>query len=244
MTHIFSKSPKLSVWVNSQSNDLEYALMEKAGFDRAVSLHKADILLFVGGADVNPLLYNENPLVETRFDVQRDEFDMLGYRAAESKFKVGICRGGQFLNVMNGGRMWQDVNNHALVHTHKLTDAMPGKTLDVTSTHHQMMRPTGSAIVIGTAREATYKKAETQRWLLNPNIKVQDENKLNNYFKIDHEVLYYPGTRSLSFQPHPEYGTAPAECKAYFDEVIHKALDGTYTNWANKRKAKAKEAKA
>jgi hypothetical protein len=37
---------------------------------------------------------------------------------------------------------------------------------------------------------------------------------------VDVEVVWYGGTRSLCFQPHPEYGVE--ECKKYFFELIER----------------------
>lgn len=219
-----STSKELKVYVNSSSGDQEYDLMARCGVKRARSLDDADIVLFVGGADVNPLLYGEEPLERTGFDVKTDNRDMFAWRHASDKFKIGICRGGQFLNVMNGGRLWQHVDNHTQEHT--ITDMFTGQVVQVSSTHHQQFRPAANAAVIATARCTTQKHSENQRWFFKDKFSFQ-ETPMDKYFKIDHEVLFYHDTRSLCFQPHPEY-IMPQSCGEYFKSVFWKAWRGEY----------------
>ena len=214
------KQHDLNVYVHARDNELEYELFEACNIGKAASFDTADIICFVGGADVNPLLYNEEPLGCTGFDIKRDAFDLEGWRSAGEKLKVGICRGGQFLNVMNGGKLWQDVDNHG--GSHILTDRFTGEKVMVSSTHHQQFRPGHSAVVVATARETTYKKCEAHQWNLRNSGTVADD-----FFKIDHEVLWYPRSRSLCFQPHPEYSDPPTTWK-YFDKVLWKCIRDEY----------------
>lgn len=219
---------KLSAWVNGPWGDAEYKLLASCGISHAASLKDADVSLFVGGADINPFLYDETPLSGIMFDADRDKADLEAWRASKGKFKIGICRGSQFLNVMNGGRLWQDVNNHT--RHHDIVDAFTGKVIPkVTSTHHQQFRPAYEAIVIATARETTYKQSYGQRWRLTDN-----DTPLDNYYKIDHEVLFYPRSRSLCFQPHPEYAGETSTAN-YFREVLVKCLADEYPHKPNRR---------
>lgn len=223
------RQPNKTVWVNSGQADLEYALMEKIGVKRAKSAADADIVFFVGGADVNPALYDEAALQGTRFSEPTDKRDLQGFRIGHDKFKVGICRGGQFLNVMNGGKLWQHVDGHTRYHD--LVDSFTGEVVHVSSTHHQQFRPNFKhAVVIATARESTMKFAALQRWKLTNNGTPSD-----NHFKIDHEVVWYPNTRSLCFQPHPEYTDAKATGE-YFESVFWKCMNDAYPHQPADRK--------
>lgn len=211
----------LSAWVNSPWSDAEYKLLKSCGISHAASLKEADVSLFVGGADLNPFLYDEAALPGTRYDDKRDKDDLEAWRASKGKFKIGICRGGQFLNVMNGGRLWQDVDNHT--RHHDIVDSFTGEVIpQVSSTHHQQFRPAYEAIVIATARETTFKASAGQRWTLSNN-----GTPLDDYYKVDHEVLFYPRSRSLCFQPHPEYEGELTTAK-YFREVLAKCLADEY----------------
>ena len=71
----------------------------------------------------------------------RDMYDIGLYtrEAWRKPLFVGICRGGQFLNVMMGGEMVQHIDGHGLYGTRGLQ--VLDKTHQVTSTHHQEMIP-------------------------------------------------------------------------------------------------------
>jgi gamma-glutamyl-gamma-aminobutyrate hydrolase PuuD len=168
---------------------------KRDGYSVVTGLDAADAIVFTGGSDVNPALYRENPLPETSFDRDRDDADIEAFLASEGKFRIGICRGGQFLNVMSGGRLWQDVNNHGLYGHHDVLDIETQKISRCTSTHHQEMIPGPNGKVLCTAKLATTKKSEkvvATGDMLGPDI----------------EAVWYPSTRSLCFQPHPEYSNA------------------------------------
>jgi hypothetical protein len=161
-----------------------------------------DLVCFTGGSDVNPLYYGEKPHPSTHFLPLRDAYEKDAYLTIPAQLpKVGICRGGQFLNVMSGGKLWQDVDGHC--RTHELTDSRTNEKILVTSTHHQMMRPTGSAKIIATANESTYKESAL------------------GYDEVgtpDYEILWYEELRTLCFQPHPEYELQ--SCLDYFNRIL------------------------
>ena len=167
---------------------------------------QADILCFQGGADVHPKLYGEEPLPITTPENARDEEDIEAYTRYPNMPKVGICRGGQFLNVMAGGEMWQDVNNHSYGHeVINLIDIPKSQyqrnhILDVTSDHHQMMIPSDLGTVITIAHKATEYKTAT---------------KDREHPQYDVEAVWYEHLNALCFQPHPEYNSRYAT-RAYF----------------------------
>jgi len=70
---------------------------------------------FTGGEDVSPSMYGEPVGYRTGTNKYRDIFEKQIFEQAlkHNIPMVGICRGSQFLNVMCGGRMIQDVTNHA-----------------------------------------------------------------------------------------------------------------------------------
>ncbi len=182
------------------------------GLQGVDSIKKADIVCFTGGADVSAKLYGEQELATTGSDWERDKADCDAFEAAKDKFKVGICRGGQFLNVMNGGSLWQDVNNHCGDHliVDKKTKA---RVFPASSTHHQMMRPGPHVTVVATADICTRKKAEKDSWdRYRKNPKKPGDMK-------DLEVCWYRRSTSLCFQPHPEF-QAYVQCREYFYQVM------------------------
>jgi GMP synthase-like glutamine amidotransferase len=189
--------------------------MFRLGCDGAKGLDDADIVLFTGGEDVNPELYGEAPMAKTHYNRLRDDKEQAIYAAALERElpMVGICRGGQFLNVMNKGKMWQHVNNHCGNHIARIEvppfrDNGKRRTIEVTSTHHQMMIPAPEGFVLATALEATEKDSPAYAKVG----KSQEE--------LDTEVVWYEGTNCLCFQPHPEFGRAPADCVDFFEECL------------------------
>lgn len=184
-------------------------------------LEDADIVCWTGGADVNPALYGEkNAMYKGRnmsgIDQDRDDIDMRVFGYAADKFKVGICRGGQFLNVMNGGKMWQHVDRHAGA-PHDLIDLVTGEVVRVTSTHHQMMRPAEDGIVLAHARESELKIADGDEWHIKHDC-VERPEELN-----DVEVVWYEESQSLCVQFHPEHRNQKP-CTDYFFSLLQRGL--------------------
>jgi gamma-glutamyl-gamma-aminobutyrate hydrolase PuuD len=97
-------------------------------------------VVFTGGSDVTPSYYREaNKL--SHCNLKRDELESaIFYQCKENAIPMmGICRGSQFLHVMMGGKLWQDVDNHCCQHS--ILDMDTGEKInDTTSTHHQMVR--------------------------------------------------------------------------------------------------------
>lgn len=174
---------------------------------------KPDLICFTGGADVTSSLYGDKSHPFTGSDLYRDKWEKEIYiqALADGIPMVGICRGGQFLNVMSGGRMYQHVDKH--VGDHYLIDRKTGESIMVSSTHHQMMMPTDEAVLIASsilhgARE-WYDGQIARR-------DISDE---------DIEVVYYPVTKCLCFQPHPEFtGPQYVRMANYFAGLVEKLL--------------------
>lgn len=163
---------------------------------KAVSPEKADLVVFTGGIDVNPALYGEVKHRSVAFDIKRDERDMevYGYCLAEGIPMLGICRGAQFLHVMNGGKLYQDIDGHT--GNHAIWDLRTATNIPkVSSVHHQSVRPNkeNGMEVVATAREAT------KRWM---NDKEFDAG-MGAFADI--EAFWYRDTACLGIQGHPEY---------------------------------------
>jgi gamma-glutamyl-gamma-aminobutyrate hydrolase PuuD len=180
-----------------------------AGMKGAKNIEDADIICFTGGEDVDPAMYGEEPIPETYFNPKRDAVEAGIYADAlvAKKPMIGICRGSQFLNVMNGGKLWQDVNNHACRGGHSIVDMRTGEVKhNMTSTHHQQMRPADNAEIIAVAELSTKKVSMSE-------VISRDEAEND-----DIEVVWYPDSLSLCFQPHPEF--QHGECRNYFLDLV------------------------
>lgn len=176
-------------------------------FRQAESLAESDIVLYTGGADVTPELYGENKLQVTSNDEDRDRRDQKAFNEAKSKeiMQVGICRGSQFLNVMNGGTLWQDVNNHTMPHWVK--DELSGKRFMASSTHHQASRLSPKGRLLAFTEQSSRKTSAKGGWV--------DSSGMPS---PDVEAFWYPETKSLGVQWHPEIGPQP--CVDVFFEYL------------------------
>lgn len=167
---------------------------------------EADLICFSGGSDVCPDLYNQPVHETTGFDRLRDRDCLNLYR----KFKgvkpfVGICRGSQFLNVVNGGELYQHVEGHAISGVHAAIDRFTKKIVEVTSTHHQMMIPSVDANVIMTANKSNSRQTFHEDCWCDPHPSM-----------LDIEAVIYPQTKTLCYQPHPEFVKKGHPCRNTF----------------------------
>jgi putative glutamine amidotransferase len=141
----------------------------RAIFDRL------DGILFPGGVDVNPDLYNgESKGKLDRLDADRDATELLlaQWALADNKPVLGLCRGFQLLNVAAGGTLWPDLAHDCpemekhdyfpsqgftrshlahsvdLVPGTRLCDALGARpSVMVNSMHHQGIRDLGAQLV-------------------------------------------------------------------------------------------------
>ena len=104
-------------------------------------LEDAQLVVFTGGEDVTPSLYGCKRHPKTYNNPERDKKEQAIFKRIDPEKQIvyGCCRGSQFVTVMNGGLLVQNVSNHALWSTHAITDG--NKIYQITSTHHQMMYP-------------------------------------------------------------------------------------------------------
>jgi gamma-glutamyl-gamma-aminobutyrate hydrolase PuuD len=180
------------------------AMMKSKGFSLVDNPDEADVVVWTGGADVSPILYHEQTIHPLTYsDAKRDEEEMELYLSLPyRKPKIGICRGGQFLNVMNGGLLWQHVDRHSVYGFHAAYSHFCNRMVMVTSTHHQMMIPGKHGHVLMDAAISTFKEdGEESRYLIN-----HKEDRLDKFASgADIEAVWYPQTNSVCFQPHPEH---------------------------------------
>lgn len=164
----------------------------------------ADLIQFTGGRDIDPSLYGEEKHSRTSSDPKRDSHESHIFRSfVNDKPMIGICRGGQFLNVMSGGRMWQHVDRHTNS-KHKIY--YKNEMFIECGDHHQMMRPDiNKGIILATAAESTFKETATER----------EEGGMD-----DVEVVYYPFTQCLCYQPHPEWVEKNEDCQQLYFNII------------------------
>ncbi len=168
-------------------------MFRDAGCEPAKNVDDAELVVFLGGADINPDLYNEPRHRTTHFDAARDEAEIAIYHRAEI-LKVpmfGICRGMQFIHAMSGGKLWQDVRHHAGP-SHSITDIETGEKLMSTSLHHQMCRYDGRQVPVAHSSETLSK------------LYCAGSGELTSNSEIELEAAYYPKINAFGTQGHPE----------------------------------------
>lgn len=188
------------------------------GWERVESFKGADLVQFIGGEDISPNLYNHPTHPTTRTNERRDLTEQWFY---DHCLKLGIpmagiCRGGQFLWVMNGGVLHQDVGNHTTPHSIYKKD---GELICIaSSTHHQQMARTISEefnpTILAEAVQSTYRinySEETNKFL--------KASPRSDAFADDIEAAVFKDTKCLCFQPHPEHNGFN-ELQDYYFELI------------------------
>ncbi len=156
-----------------------------------------DLVLFTGGADVDPAYYNESVGKYTGINKDRDAKEIAIFDQFNSRPKLGICRGSQLLTVLSKGKLIQHVEGHTQDHTIEI----PGwGEYFIPSTHHQMMYPY-------TLPKDDYElKAWSSKFLSDTYLNGKDEEvKLPSDF-YEPEIVEYFRTKSLCIQGHPEFG--------------------------------------
>ncbi|HEX5896015.1 MAG TPA: gamma-glutamyl-gamma-aminobutyrate hydrolase family protein [Thermoleophilaceae bacterium] len=127
-------------------------------------LDMIDGLILAGGSDIDPTAYGAKPDPETRgTHPERDRFEIgLGTRALERDMPVlGICRGMEMLNVIQGGTLTQHLGSELHRHTPgAFTDhgvrldagslaarVVGDEHTEVKSAHHQGLDELGEGVV-------------------------------------------------------------------------------------------------
>lgn len=189
------------------------------GWSVVDTVDSADLIQFTGGEDVYPGLYGEGIHPTTNYNLARDRFEAVVYQLGlQTRVPMaGICRGGQFLNVMCGGKMWQNVNNHAIYGTHDAFSDLYDEGYKVTSTHHQMMIPGDTGHVILWATIANCRE-EMPMGSTKPVVRLSKE-------ALDTEAVWYQKNKVMCFQPHPEYDNAPSDCTKLYFQMLWDLLD-------------------
>ena len=170
---------------------------------KAVKDGSYSIVVFTGGTDVNPHLYGEAPEPETgEPDCGRDRVESEIFKAAKDAGvpMLGVCRGAQFLTVMNGGKLRQHISGHA-GRSHEVKWKCRGEAIFTlaTSTHHQCMLPTFSSkpyVVLGVS---------THDGVV--------------------EAVYWDDSRCLCIQGHPEYVTRDTQFRQVFEALMKERLN-------------------
>ena len=177
-----------------------------------------DGILFTGGGDLEPTLYDSEDRGSEGVDPDRDQLELaLARRAADAGLPIfGICRGQQLINVALDGGLLQDVGEHRQdaprgAATHEvevapgshLADAI-GERVEVNTFHHQVVDPDR----IGRGLKVTAFSDDGQRFI---------------------EGLESEDGKILAVQWHPEDMTDRDWARRLFRRLVESAAAGAKT---------------
>lgn len=228
------KKAKLNLVIADGSSSLEYVEYLSTEFDVNVikindikDKSDIDLVLYTGGEDVDPSLYGEKKGKYTSINKSRDvkERECFNFFAYTGVPSLGICRGNQFLTVMNGGKLIQHVEGHGRDHAIKIRGK--SMSLKMTSTHHQMVYPFN--LEKDKYELIAYSEYFQSNTYLNGG---NEEIELPREF-LEPEIVFYPGTKCLGIQGHPEYSHCDIHAKNFCMNLIKKYLLGANTHEIN-----------
>ncbi|WP_180539066.1 gamma-glutamyl-gamma-aminobutyrate hydrolase family protein [Nevskia soli] len=170
----------LAVYRHLKESEPYQAALRQAGMEpvlrlpsKAPALAEVDGLLLMGGEDVNPALYQQEPHPATeKPDDERDAVELRLIReAVTANVPVfAICRGLQIVNVEHGGTLVQDVADRLRHRKRPVDKATPAHTVviepdtllrrvlgapeaSVNSRHHQAIERLGNGLFV-SARDS------------------------------------------------------------------------------------------
>lgn len=186
-------------------------------------IEEADVVVFTGGADINPAIYGKEAHHTTYFSRQRDEYEIEAFNMMRSdQLAVGLCRGCQLLCALNGGILIQNVSNHAGCGQHRIHNSK-GKTYPIVSIHHQMIYPWD---LPETDYDVLYWADHLSRYYEGDGI---DLEVIKNNVEPEITVFHREGLpKCLAIQGHPEMMEHGATTDL-INDLIYDLLDGTYT---------------
>lgn len=157
------------------------------------SLEEANLIVFTGGQDICPLVYNEKNIhPSTYYTLTRDDEEIKAYEKALKlgKKMIGICRGHQLLSALNGAVLIQDQNNPG---SHLMT-TYQNESFMINSLHHQAVfpfdLPEEDYNILGYSKHTSSYHHNGLSQEMNPPVEV--------------EAIYFPKTNCLGIQCHPE----------------------------------------
>jgi len=121
-------------WFSPQDLSDDFELV-KLSFEKnnTEDIYKCDGFVLTGGVDVDPSFYNGESDYKNKpglFQPERDRFEAKIYQHSQlHKLPVlGICRGMQLINVLEGGKLIQDLDNGNARHRKEESDKEPPTT--------------------------------------------------------------------------------------------------------------------
>ncbi len=184
------------------------------------NMKNADIVMFTGGEDVHPAIYNCKEIARCSSYLPRDlQEKAIFNEISDKQLVIGICRGSQFCCAMNGGILVQDCDNHAIRDTH-LIHTMDNEEYMITSTHHQMQCP----YVLDPKEYTIYAWATRSTYYHGDQLSPEILKKLRE--REPEIVIYHKENKPkcIAIQGHPEMMSKDTDTVAMLNKLILKYL--------------------
>lgn len=203
------RMPDLWLDVYIEGNEFEQKmfapLFASAYCSKASSPSEADLVVFTGGADINPSIYGQEKHPDVTFNRDRDERDTALFQQCyeEGIPMLGVCRGAQLGHALLGYPLYQDVDGHEWG-DHGMYDPVNKRYLkNISSSHHQMVVENDRMEVYG------YSSGTSKKRYVSHDTFEEGSHK-------DVEAFFYRDVCFFGVQGHPEY--------TGFDEFAHWTL--------------------
>jgi gamma-glutamyl-gamma-aminobutyrate hydrolase PuuD len=197
----------------------------------SINIGRVALAIFTGGEDVDPSLYGHTKDRSTGSNIYRDSYEKIAYEKIHAAGipKLGICRGAQFLCVMAGGSLIQDVTGHGNNHRLKFMDKDGKYKLSpekVTSTHHQMQYPWElSKDDFNVLAHSPSPISHYYTWN-GKTYETFEGHGPPSQFDIEPDVVFYRKINSLAIQYHPEWMEETSWGMKYARDLISKLIRG------------------
>ncbi len=188
-----------------------YPKAAKVGAEKPDDLKPDGWLILWGGRDIHPALYNHKDVGSNVGPKPcfRDRLELsLFKRAVEIGLPIiGVCRGAQMGCIGSGGTLIQDVTGHQGAH---LMDTRDGMRIPTTSVHHQMLH------LDGTEHELiawSAPRLSRHYW--------HAEEQIDALTFKEPEIVWFPKTKCLGIQGHPEYCDPNVPMNRYLRKLMY-----------------------
>jgi putative glutamine amidotransferase len=155
---------RIGLMASSRTSEIEALLAQYfpscpvQDVEQVEDLDTIDALLAGGGPDLDPVLYGAPPKYSWGVRPQRDLQVTVVLRCALNRRIpfLGLCRGAQLLNVMQGGRLYQDLAiergcGHSPTHAVRIKPAVQqyfSRNSVINCSHHQGVRHLGRHLTV------------------------------------------------------------------------------------------------
>ena len=182
-------------------------------------------LIIWGGSDIHPSLYlRENVATYTGNTLSaRDQAEAkLFSKAVDAGLLIlGVCRGAQLGCALSGGILIQDVHGHNNDH---LVTTIDGKSFPSSSIHHQMMYPwqVPHELIAWT----NYPRSDRYVGLTDQELELWPTREFGQrQLPIEPEIVWFPATKCLGIQGHPEMMELHCGFNTYLKELVHQKYE-------------------